>query len=262
MFGLFGYRKVPNVKNKKLISYKYSSGGGMNGGGESTQISIVDGEVILTYSYRLWSNDDETVTEYKLDNEVLTDIERLFRKYNMSKWHRKKFSNIFILDAPSCCFSFKFDDNTRISFSSQVYPMFYRRKLLEIDKVIEQYKNRGTLEPKLVIKEKTAEELEHKYNHDNGLVQLEVFEYSTDKIFFRILNGTNEEVLVDNWVKLVRNRDGEILYNKRKEYLIEVSGKFEYAEDILTGRLEEGIYTIYVGEYFTEFEIRKENPNS
>ena len=29
MFGLFGCSKVPNVKNKELISYVYSSGGGM-----------------------------------------------------------------------------------------------------------------------------------------------------------------------------------------------------------------------------------------
>ena len=31
MFGLFGCSKVPDVKNEELISYRYSSGGGMTG---------------------------------------------------------------------------------------------------------------------------------------------------------------------------------------------------------------------------------------
>ncbi|MDD6275042.1 MAG: hypothetical protein PUA86_10170 [Clostridiaceae bacterium] len=54
MLGLFGCGKVPNVKNKELISYVYSSGGGMTGGGSSTEISMIDGEVILTYSNAEW----------------------------------------------------------------------------------------------------------------------------------------------------------------------------------------------------------------
>ena len=62
MFGLFGCSKVPNVKNKKLISYVYSSGGGMNGGGNSTEISIVDGEIILTCSGKEWWYNDADIT--------------------------------------------------------------------------------------------------------------------------------------------------------------------------------------------------------
>ena len=41
MLGLFGCGKVPDVKNKELISYVYSSGGDMTGGGNSTEISII-----------------------------------------------------------------------------------------------------------------------------------------------------------------------------------------------------------------------------
>ena len=64
IFGLFACSKVPNVKNKELISYVYSSGGGMNGGGNSTEISIIDGEVILTYSDTEWWYEDDDITEY------------------------------------------------------------------------------------------------------------------------------------------------------------------------------------------------------
>ena len=42
MFGLFGCSNNPNAKNKELISYAYSSGGDMTGGGNSTEISIID----------------------------------------------------------------------------------------------------------------------------------------------------------------------------------------------------------------------------
>ena len=256
MFGLFGCSKVPNVKNKELISYVYSTGGGMNGGGNSTEISIIDGEVILTYSDAEWWYDDADITEYKLDKAVLADIESVFRKYKMQNWNGKKFTDMFVADGPSYSYSFKFDDSTRVSFSSQVYPVSYSEKLAEIDKVIDQYKERGALEPGLVTREKTDEELVGKNNPDNGLVEIEVYEYSRNKICFRILNGTDETVAVSNSVKLVRNSDGEVLYNENSDNSIEVNAKSANEESLISGRLDEGIYTIYVGDYSAEFEIR------
>ena len=88
--------------------------------------------------------------------------------------------------------------------------------------MIEQYKERGSLEPGLVTREKTAEELAGKDTPDNGLVELEVYEYRKDRIYFRILNGTNESVAVRDSVKLIRNSDGEVLYNESSEYPMEV----------------------------------------
>ena len=261
MAGLFGCSKVPNVENKELISYVYSSGGDMTGGGNSTEISIIDGDVILTYSDKEWWYDDYDITEYKLDKAVLADIESVFRKYKMQNWNDKKFTDMFVADGPSYSYSFKFEDSTRVSFSSQVYPVSYSAKLAEIDKVIEQYKERGTLEPGLVTKEKTDEELAGKNTPDNGLVEIEVYEYCKDRIYFRILNGTDEIVAVSNSVKLVRNSDGEMLYNESSEYSIEVNATSANEEYLLSGRLEEGIYTIYVGDYSAEFEIRLPSDN-
>ena len=98
MFGVFGCSKMPDVKNKELISYRYASGGGMTGGGNSTEISIVDGEVILTYSEKKWWYEDNDITEFKLDNAVLTEIESVFRKYKMQNWNNKKFSDMFVAE--------------------------------------------------------------------------------------------------------------------------------------------------------------------
>lgn len=261
MFGLFGCSNNPNAKNKELISYAYSSGGDMTGGGNSTEISIIDGDVILTYSDTEWWYDDADITEYKLDKAVLTDIESVFRKYKMQKWNDKKFTDMFVADGSSYSYSFKFDDGTRVSFSSQVYPVFYSEKLGEIDKVIEQYEKRGTLEPGLVTREKTEEELMGKDRPDNGLIEIEVYEYSKDRICFRILNGTNESVAVRDSVKLIRNSDGEVLYNESSEYPMEVYATSVNEESLLSGRLEEGIYTIYVGDCSAEFEIRLPSDN-
>ena len=94
---------------------------------------------------------------------------------------------------------------------------------------------------------------------DNGLVEIEVYEYSKDRIYFRILNGTDEDVAVSDSIKLVRNNDGEMLHNESSEYSIEAASAFE--EYLLSGRLGEGIYTLYIGDYSAEFEIRLPSDN-
>lgn len=256
MVMFFGCKKVPDAQNKELISYVYSSGGGMSGGGNSTEINIINDEVILTYSDKKWWYDDYDVSEYKLDKAVLDDIKDVFTKYKMQKWNDRKFTDMFVADGPSYSYSFKFADGSGVSFSSQIYPKSYGDKLAEIYKVIEQYRERGTLEPGLVTNEKTDEEMVRKNEPDNGLVEVEVYEYSKDRIHFRILNGTENDVEVSNSVKLVRNSDGEMLYNESSEYSIEVSATSASEEYLMSGRLEEGIYTIYVGDYSAEFEIR------
>ncbi|MGN0577895.1 MAG: hypothetical protein ACI4J4_04685 [Ruminiclostridium sp.] len=233
----------------------------MNGGGNSTEISIIGGEVILTYSDTEWWYDDDDITEYKLDKAVLTDIESVFRKYKMQNWNNKKFSDMFVADGPSYSYSFRFDDNTAVVFSSQVYPTSYSEKLDELDKVIEQYKESAVLEPGLVTKEKTEEELVGKGTPDNVLVWIEVYEYSKDEIRYRISNGTNENVTVSNSVKLVRNSDGEVLYDESSEYPIEVFVNRTEEVPVTSGRLEEGVYTLYAGDYSAEFEIRLRGDN-
>lgn len=55
----------------------------------------------------------------------------------MQNWNNKKFSVMFVVDGASYSYSFKFEDNTSVSFSSQVYPVSYSEKLSEINKMIE-----------------------------------------------------------------------------------------------------------------------------
>lgn len=256
MFGLFRRGKVPNVKNKKLISYRYSSGGDMCGGRKSTEISSIDGEMILTCADRTWWYEDENIIEYRLDREALSDIEGVFRKYMMQKWNQRKFTNMFVADGPGYSYTFKFEGNTTVSFSSQLYPLSYSKKLSKIQQVVTQCREKGTLEPGLMTREKTVEELQRKDRPDNGRVEIEVYEYSRGRIHFRISNGTDASVAVRNSVRLVRNRDGEVLYIDSSEDSIEVNANTAHEEMFcLSGRLAEGMYTLYVGEYSALFEI-------
>lgn len=254
--GLFGCSKAPDVKDKALVSCSCWSGGGMTGGGDSTEIGMIDGEVILTESDTEWWYEDAAITEYRLDSAVLADIESVFRKYHMQNWHNRKFSDMFVADGPSFGYSFTFEDGTAVSFSSQVYPMSYSQKLAKLKEVIEQYRQKGTLEPGLVAKEQTPEELADKRRPHDGKVALEVYEYSRDRVWFRILNGTDEDVEVRNAVRLVRNSDGKVLYDESSQNPITVAATSAEEVPLVTGRLAEGVYTLYVGDDSTEFAIR------
>ncbi len=105
----------------------------------------------------------------------------------MQNWHRKNFSDLFVADGESTSYSFTFEDGTEVSFSSQIYPEFYSRKLSEIKEIIEQYKTSGTLEPGLVPGERNPEEAAAIDHPDNGRVEIEVCQYSKDGIH-RLMN--------------------------------------------------------------------------
>ena len=66
---------------------------------------------------------------------------------------------------------------------------------------------------------------------------------------------------VSDSIKLVRNSDGEMLHNESSEYSIEVNAASAYEEYLLSGRLGEGIYTLCIGDYSAEFEIRLPSDN-
>lgn len=260
---MFGLGNVPDVKKKKLISYSLSSGGGMNGGHSSTQINIINGETILTELHSEWWYEDGQIAEYKLDNAVLADIEKVFRKHKMQKWNNKVFSNIFVADGPSFCHTFTFEEKTSVSFSSQCFPMIYAKKLSEINSVIERYKSEGSPEPRLVTAKKTDEELVKNQNPSNGKIELEVYQYSADSLSFRVLNGTNENASIGNNIKLVRNSDGKTLVETNLFYPIEPNASSTETETLrLKERLSEGVYTLSAGDYSDEFEIRLPDGNS
>lgn len=259
MTGLFGCGKADDVKNKNLVSYRYSSGGGMTGGSSSEEINIIDGKVVLTYSDAEWWYEDATVKEYIIDAAVLQDIEKLFRKYRLKNKNGKRFNGVFVADGPSYCYLFKFGDGTEVSFSAQVYPVSFNSKLNEIRNVILKYREKGLLTPGLVTKEKTFEDIEKKNNPDNGIAEIYVYEYSKGRIHYRISNGTGNQINVNNSVKLVKDGAEKAIYSEIIENCEEINAESSLEKDFFSGILDEGFYTLYVGDYSSEFEIGLQN---
>lgn len=254
--GLFGCSNLGMGSDAKLVSFCYSSGGGMDGGGSSTEVYTIEDRVYLKISDTEWWYEDNNVKEYQVSNEILEEITKVFKKYKFNRWNNKKFTNMFISDGASHSYRFEFDNNKSVYFSSQIYPSKYRKKLDEIHEIIKKYTDGAKAEPGLIKPEKTHEEKIYHAKPDNGSIELEVYEYSRKELYYRILNGTSEEVTVTNDIKLISAGTEEVIYESKSKYDNEVGANYASEECVsLKGRLPAGKYTLHVGEYSVDFEI-------
>lgn len=127
-----------NIKNAKLTGFRYSSGGGMAGGGSVTTIGVYDEtRAVVTFTEQEWHNSKPVIKKYLTDIKILSEIEEVFRENNMQKWDNKKFTDVFVCDGPNYSYGFTFDNRESINFSSQLYPEPYSEKLKEISDVID-----------------------------------------------------------------------------------------------------------------------------
>ena len=257
MFSMLGCGNTVNVKDNKLISYRYSNGGGMEGRGRTEEIRIVGEEVyLICYEHDMWYEDDR-VLEYKIDGEVLEEIEKIFRKYKMNRWNNKRFTGMFVNDGDSTSYYFGFEGYNTVSFTSQIYPEQYANKLKEISAVVEKYKAVAEIMPGLAVKEKTDEEWIEKDHPQNGSIEIEVYEYSRGRLHYRIMNGTGEEAGIVNALRVVSDTDGRVIAETGENDSVSVRANSSITDFIeLSERLEAGTYTITIGEYSSRFEIR------
>ncbi len=249
--------KDAETTEPKLISYRNSSSGGMNGGSWREEINRMGDDVVLTYAFQDWWYEDPTVMEYRVDPQILDDMGYVFEKNDMQDWSSEKMKGMEVLDGPSYSYIFEFEDGNYVSFSSQTFPDPYGEKLDELSAIINDYKKSGILLPGLVLKEQTEEELMNRNHPNHGLVGIKVYEYCADTLCVRIMNGTDQDVEMEHAMKVVKNSDGKVLYEKTTDYVDKI-----YAESVdeiyvpISERLEEGVYTLYLADYSTEFEIR------
>lgn len=130
-----------NIRGQSLVKYEYSSGGGMTGGYYRKTVEKADethARVIIEKAE--WYDDEPATEEYITDIAILDELEGVIRRYRMNFWNNKKFSNTFVFDGESKSYTFRFDENS-ISFSSQVYPLRFQRKLNRIDEITKKYIN-------------------------------------------------------------------------------------------------------------------------
>lgn len=124
----------------RLSEYSYSVGGGMEGGGSRITVKVYDEtRAVVSRESQEWHGAKPEVDEYLVDISILDDIEAVFDKYNMKKWHKKTFTDMFVSDGESYSYSFRFEGRNSVYFSSQIYPPEYSEKLREFDEIIKKY---------------------------------------------------------------------------------------------------------------------------
>lgn len=241
-----------SIRGQHLNSYRYSSGGGMNGGYHTETVKRYGDRALISIESAEWHSQDPTVREYLTDAAVLEELEAVVRKYHMNFWHQKEFTNAFVCDGESESYDFDFDD-AGIFFSSQIYPMTYGKKLARLDRVVDQYIEAGEKLPGLVNPRCDDEEY---YFLPEGELQEYVYSYKDNKLGVRILNGTDEDVAIPEAYRLIRADTGEVLQEGETPY----GGIFsqQTSDEMFIGlenRLTAGHYVLTFGDLEIPFEI-------
>ena len=130
--------------------------------------------------------------------------------------------------------------------------------LKEINEIIDRYSENVEKLPGLVAEKETDEEdYNGKYEPTPGIFSFEVYKYCGKNIYFRFLNGTNEDMTYLNDYHIFEG-DNEIkVINSNYQYEQSiVSGSYDEDHVELVELLPAGTYRLVAGEYVAQFEIR------
>ena len=256
IMNLFG--KFAGIKEEKLESYAYGSGGGMLGGSYSESVlDYNEDSALITIMQSKWHGDDGTVKEYLVDKEILDELKTVFIKYHMKNWDNKKFTNMFIADGASRSYRFIFEIKS-VSFSSQYYPEKYASKLAELDAILDKYLKKATPLPGLLIHDTIMEDGQTlPYDLNNGEIVLSVYSYYQKYLYYRLANGTDEKKKMESVIRLYKDDKSTPIYEKSSEFKTLVYAHCPNEDFIeLEERLAPGKYRLEVFGYTTEFEIQ------
>lgn len=248
-------------KGETLERYSYTSGGGMDGGWYKEEITLTrDGEALLTVSDSDWWGQDPVVQEYQISADALKEIEAICRKYKMQKWNDREFTRELIMDGGYYGYHFNFTESN-VDFSSQIYPMRYRRKLEKLDEIVDRYREKGELLPGLVPLYEAGDYEHNSVWPEEGEFTFLVYGYEKGYVQYRFLNGLDEAVTINDDTVLSRIENGvktQIFTDgEDSDWTTELEPRdtYEYSQ-LLPERLTPGTYCLEIGAYSCEFEIR------
>ena len=252
---LFG--EFAGIQKQALVSFHMGSGGDMNGSSHNIDVKAYDdSHALITVSGKDWYFKDPEISEYLVDIAVLEEIRSVFLKYHMQNWDNKEFSKVFVADGASYSYGFYFEEAS-VGFSSQSYPYKYFKKLSEFDDIVSRYIDSAELLPGLILPERSDGEMAMAYMPDDGQISLSVYEYSEGYLYYRVSNGTDENIEIERGYVLRREGESEAvseggtssykwtIYAKRAD-----DDSFE-----LPSRLEPGKYSLTVDSLSCVFEI-------
>lgn len=238
-----------------MTGYGYHYGGNMCGNSHSESVSKADeGHALISTEHRNWHYEDPKVEEYLADISIIKELESVFRKYSMQKWHGKKFTDVFVCDGETYGYSFEFG-KAEISFSSQMFPNKYYKKLKELHDIMDRYVEKAEKLPGLVIQPMEDDE-RPRFSRDDDEVHFDVFEYRENRLYYRLVNGTDNEFEWNQFCRVFREGEKEPFFEKENPYPSKAYGHgTEESYVKLPERLGVGKYRLESGVYSYEFEI-------
>ncbi|MCQ2481107.1 MAG: hypothetical protein MJ121_03210 [Clostridia bacterium] len=251
--GIVMLKNYVGIGGQQLNKYSYSSGGGMTGGYHTETVKRSGDKAIISIEDAEFYAQDPTTAEYVADATVMDELEAAVRRHNMNFWNRKKFTNIFVADGETDSYSFDFD-KSEISFSSQIYPLRYSKKLSELDAIVEKYIKSGEKLPGLV---NPKTESEDNYSIPDGKLEIYVYSYVDNTLGVRVLNGTDEQAEIAKEYKLTDADKGDVIASgaitDSSTFSPQSKGEMEIK---LNERLPAGSYKLVFGELEIPFEIK------
>ncbi|MGN1356929.1 MAG: hypothetical protein ACI4VX_04505 [Succinivibrionaceae bacterium] len=244
------------TKYTNLETFEQYSSGSMTGGYQGKRINSWKGETILTIATSNWHHEPLKVTEFLIDKEVLTEIEKIFNQHKLYKWKDKKLSKMFVADAPTTHCVFIFPDQS-FSFSSQVFPNEFDKAINEIKLVMEKYEKSGKRLPGLVVPAFEDTDIQQKFHEFNDTAELIAFTYRNNELTLLIKNGTEENLVIPAKSSMrIKLGDKTVFENTINNQLSFAKLTSSYETFPLEERLESGIYTLEFGDLTGQFEIR------
>lgn len=245
-------------KYDTLVSFHYSSAGGMTGGHDSLDLILSGDRALISSASAQWYGDDATVAEYFTDPGILGEIEKIFKDNDMETWEGAVFSDVRIFDGATESYEFRFRGGS-LRFSSQVFGMPYREPLNRIHQLVDEYAAKAEKLPGLVLPALSPEENRDRLQPRDGKVRFEAYRYSADRLFFRIVNGLDTALTVPPASSFMLVKSGESLPLFENRLLIPSLAMPHFCLNFSvspTERLTPGIYQCSFGDLQTEFEIK------
>ena len=255
---------IDNAKMKAgsknpMTKFSYHYGGNMCGNSHTETVMPVDEKhARISISHADWHYETPKVSEYLTDIGIMDELEHVFHKHSMERWHGKKFTNMFVCDGESYSYEFEFG-KAYISFSSQIYPKKYSEKLDELHEVVKKHLENAEKLPYLLAEEVKEEDGYKHYKPDDGKIRIEASRYAEGMLYHYIFNGTDEKTEYDRSVKIYREGEEEPFFSEEDKYhrtIYQHSSHEEYSK--IPEQLSVGKYRLEMGEYSCEFEIVKD----
>ncbi len=94
-----------------LVSCSYSSSGDMRGNWYVAELRRTDDGLTLTIEDRDWYDALMKVSVYRADDDALTQMDEIIRRYSLSLWPDLPLTDLFALDGPSVSYGFAYDNS-------------------------------------------------------------------------------------------------------------------------------------------------------